>query len=97
MNKLKHYLKRIYRLSVSSQRKERIVWNDLKILHAVSNWDSGVYEKDQYIETIFQISDEKPEVFYYTVNGGNFHCWVKILEEFSDDLTTDFIYTVSSL
>ena len=43
------------RLSLSFKKQEEIVWSDLKKLHAASDWQSGVYEKEKYIETFFQI------------------------------------------
>jgi len=89
MNKLKFYLKRIYRLSVNFQKQEEIVWTDLKKLHADADWKSGIYEKEKYIETIFEISNGKAGTFYYMIYDECFHCRVKILEEFHPDLTTD--------
>lgn len=89
MNRLKFYLRRIYRLSVNFQKREEIVWSDLKKLHADAGWNSGIYENDKYIRTVFEISNEQGGVFYYSIYGGYFHCRVKILEDFPVDLTTD--------
>lgn len=89
MNKIKFYLKRIYRLSLNFRKQEEIVWNDLKKLHADANWQSGIYEKDKYIETIFKISTGKKGNFFYMIYDECFHCRVKILEEFNTDFTTD--------
>lgn len=89
MNRLKFYLRRIYRLSVNFQKREEIVWSDLKKLHADAGWNSGIYEKEKFIKTVFEISNEQGAVFYYMIYDGYFHCRVKILEDFPVDLTTD--------
>ena len=89
MKKLKFYLKQIYRLSLSFKKQEEIVWNDLKKLHADSDWKSGVHEKEKYIETFFQIGDERVERFFYMIYDGYFDCRVKILDRFPVDITSD--------
>jgi hypothetical protein len=89
MNKIKFYLKRIYRLTFSFKKQEEIVWTELKKLHADAEWKSGVYEKEKYIETIFEISNEKGGIFYYMIYDGSFHCRVKILEDYPTELTTE--------
>ena len=54
----KMYVKRMYRITRSFKRQEELVWNDLKKFHAGTDWKSGVYERERYIETIFGLSDE---------------------------------------
>ena len=89
MNKIKFYLKRIYRLSLSFKKQEALVWQELKKLHADTDWKHGVYEKEKYIETIFELGKEKGGAFYYMIYDGSFHCRVKILEDYPNELTTD--------
>ncbi len=89
MNKIKFYLKRIYRLTLSFKKQEELVWTELKKLHADAEWQSGVYEKEKYIETIFKISNEQRGAFYYMIYDGSFHCRVKILEDYPTEFTTD--------
>ncbi len=89
MNKIKFYLQQIYRLTLSFKKQEEIVWKELKKLHADSEWKSGVFEKEKYIETTFEISNERGGIFYYMIYEGSFHCRVKILEDYSTELTTD--------
>ena len=79
MSKLKSFLQRIYRLTVSYQKQEEIVWSDLKKYHTEADWPFGVYEKDKYVETTFEISDGTGEVFYHMIYDSRFHCRVKIL------------------
>ncbi|MBT3612342.1 MAG: hypothetical protein HN522_05325 [Flavobacteriales bacterium] len=95
MNKIKYYLQRIYRLSLSFKKREEIVWKELKKLHSDAEWKSGIYEKEKYIETIFEISNGKAGTFYYMIYDDSFHCRVKILEEFPSDLTTDLFILAS--
>tara|TARA_B100001758_G_scaffold247800_1_gene267342 strand:+ start:4467 stop:5006 length:540 start_codon:yes stop_codon:yes gene_type:complete len=89
MKKLKFYLIRIYRLALNFKKQEEIVWSDLKKLHSASDWQSGIYEKEKYIETFFQIGDEKGERFFYAIDDGYFDCRVQILGQFPVNLTSD--------
>jgi hypothetical protein len=93
--KIKFYLKRLYRLSLSHKKHESLVWEDLKKLHSNNNWKFGVYEKDKCIETIFQIGEEHKETFYYMVYSDCFHCRVKILDVIPPNLTTDLFVLAS--
>ena len=89
MNKIKFYLQRIYRLTLNFKKQEELVWEELKKLHADAEWKYGVYERDKYIETVFEISKEQGGIFYYMIYDGCFHCRVKILEDYPTELTTD--------
>jgi hypothetical protein len=89
MNQIKFYLKRIYRLSLSFRKQEELVWKELKTLHANADWRHGIYEKEKYIETIFELGKEKGTSFYYLIYDGSYHCRVKILEDYPTELTTD--------
>lgn len=89
MNKIKFYLRRIYRLALSYEKQEEVVWRDLKKLHADAEWKSGIYEKDKYIESIFEIGNEQAGVFHYIIYDSIFHCRVKIIDNYPLELTTD--------
>ena len=89
MKKIKRYLKQIYRLTVSHKKGEAIVWRDLKKLHSEAGWKHGIYEKEKYIETVFEIGNGNLGIFYHMIYDRNFHCRVKILEDFDDELTTE--------
>ena len=89
MNKIKFYLQRIYRLTLGFKKQEELVWKELKKLHSVADWKHGVYEKEKYIETIFEIGKEQGGAFYYMIYDGNFHCRVKIIKDYPIELTTD--------
>ena len=89
MNKIKFFLRRIYRLSLSFKKQEALVWRELKKLHTDTDWQHGVYEKEKCIETIFELGKEQGGVFYYMIHEGSFHCRVKILEHYPSELTTD--------
>ena len=89
MNKIKFYLQRIYRLALSFKKQEELVWKELKKLHADADWKHGVYEKEKYIETIFELGKEQRGAFYYMIYDGSFHCRVKILDDYPIELTTD--------
>ena len=59
----------------------------MKELHADADWQSGIYEKEKYIETTFEISEGKIATFYYMIYDGRFHCRVRILENFPNEPT----------
>jgi hypothetical protein len=88
-SQIKFYIQRIYRLSFKFNKQDNVVWKDLKKMHLRSKWDSGIYEKDRFIETIFSISETEHRKFYYMITEGFYHCKVNILNTFPVDLTTD--------
>lgn len=83
------YLRKIYRITISDKKHEEIVWNDLKKLHQDSKWRFGVFESDKHIETVFEIGEKTGATFYYMVYDGHYHCRVKVLENFSSEITTE--------
>lgn len=95
INKIKFYLKRVYRLSLSNKKHDDIVWKELKKLHADANWKSGIYENDKYIESVFNIGDNQTGTFYYMIYDGYYHCRVNILEDYDADFTTDLFILAS--
>lgn len=88
-SRFKFYIQRIYRLTFKFNKQDDVVWKDLKKMHLRSKWDSGIYEKDRFIETIFSISETEHRKFYYMITEGFYHCKVNILDTFPVDLTTD--------
>ena len=86
---------RAYRLSLTNERQESLVWQDLKKLHVEAEWRSGVYEADKYLETVFSIADEIPGVYQYWITENELHCTVKVLDGFSPELTTDVFVLAS--
>ena len=97
MRKIIAYLKRVYRLSLTFKKQEEMVWNDLKKHHEDQEYQSGVFEKDRYLESVFQISDKKSLLFFYGISENKFDCRVKILKEFDQDLTTDIFILATHL
>lgn len=87
--KLKFYLQRIYRLSLSSQKQELLVWKDFVKLHQDAGWKSGIYEKDKTIEAYFTIGIDRMGTFDYLLHDGYLYYTVKVLEDFPTELTTD--------
>ena len=89
INRIKLFIKQVYRLSRNHKKHSEIVWLDLKKLHIDAGLKHGVYEKDRYIETMFEIQKGHGAAFYYMVYENYFHCRVKVLEDFPEELTTD--------
>jgi hypothetical protein len=95
--KIKYYLKRIYRISLSFEKQEKLVWNDLKKFHAGTDWKSGVFEKEKYVETVFRLDEKRSGIFYYMIYDGRYHCRVKVLENYPEELTTDIFILAAHL
>ena len=89
IERLFFYLEKIYRITISHKKYEEIVWSDLKKLLKDSGWRYGVFESDKHIEIVFEIAENTGATFYYMVYGGHYHCRVKVLENFSYEITTD--------
>lgn len=95
LNKIKRFLSRAYRLSLRQEKWEQIVWEDLKRVHDRAEWSCGVYEMKRSIETVFTINDSQALTFYYMIYDSDFHCRVKILEDYPVELTTDLFVLAS--
>jgi len=89
MKNLQALIKRMYRLSLGYKNQNKAVWEDLKKLMTIENWQFGVFEHDKTIEAMFQIAEEQLRTFYYMIYAGQLHSRVKILDGFPTDLTTD--------
>jgi hypothetical protein len=97
VDKIKMYLKRIYRITRSFEKQEELVWQDMKKLHASTDWRSGVFEKRRYIETVFTMAKREYATFYYMLYDGRYHCRVKLLKNFPDELATDVFILASHM
>jgi hypothetical protein len=93
--KIQLVLQRIINVNLSAEKQELIVWNSLKKLHRDAEWRSGVYEKEKYIESIFEISEGISGTFYYVIYDYMFHCRVKVLKKFPAELTTEIFVLAS--
>ncbi len=89
VNNIKRLIKQVYRLSRNHKKHSEIVWSDLKRVYIDSNLKHGVYEKEKYIEALFEIQTGHGAAFYYLVYENYFHCRVRVLEDFPEELTTD--------
>lgn len=89
MYKVVFFLKRVYLLALSFNKQEEAVWKELKKLHTDAEWKSGIYEKEKYIETFFEISKGEISSYYYMIYDLCYHCRVKILDNFPPELTSE--------
>jgi len=89
IGRLFNYFRKIYRITISYKKYEATVWSDLKELFKDSKWQYGIYENDKHIEAKFEIGEQTGATFYYMVYDGQYHCRVKVLDNFSADITTD--------
>jgi len=87
--KVKKYLKRVYRLSLSPAKREVVVWRDLKKLFAILKLRHGVFESSKHIEVGFGVEEGKGVPFFYSVDDGDFKCFVRVAEDFAEELTSD--------
>jgi hypothetical protein len=89
LRRLFFYFQKVYRITISYKKYEEIVWSDLKKLHNDANWRYGVFESDKRIEAVFEIGDKIGTTYYYMVYDGQYHCRVKVIENFDPELTTE--------
>lgn len=89
LNNLNYFFKKVYRVIISSEKQQEIVWKDLINLHKHYKWKSGVFENDKYIETTFNLSSDTYANFYYMIYDGHYHCKVNILQSYPPELTSD--------
>ena len=89
------YLKRIYRISISRNKHEKVVWNKLIKLHKKKSWSYGIYEIANYVETVFELMPNIQVAYYYMIYQGSFHCRVKVLQEYRPELATDLFILAS--
>lgn len=87
-NGFAYTLIRIFRIMKSPEKRVSQVWNDLKELHIKEDWRHGIYEKERFIETGFDIGNMVLR-FYYSVDESFFHCRAKVLEDYPVDMTSD--------
>lgn len=88
-NRIRFYLNRLYRVSVSFKKQEELVWKDIKKIHQESEWRFGIYERERYVETAFSITDDYHEKYYYMLHDNHYQCRVRFMHQFPSDLTTD--------
>ena len=87
--KVKQYLKKIYRLLLSPAKREAVVWKDLKKLFVALDLRHGVFESDRHIETGFKMDEDNGAWFFYRLRDGDFECFVRVIEDFPEELTSD--------
>jgi len=89
MKKLFYFLKRVYHLTLSEEKHEEIVWNRLKKLFAEKDWNHGIYEKEKYVETVFEIGENHSSTFYYFIYDRSFQCRTYFLNDYPIELTSE--------
>jgi hypothetical protein len=77
------------------KKQEAIVWKEMKNLHLISEWRSGIFENEKYIESFFTISDGQAARYFYMLYDGSYHCRVKVLESFPIEATTEIFVLAS--
>lgn len=89
MSKFSNWISRIYRSSLSYSKQRQMVWKDLKMFFVQSEFHHGVYEKDKFIETGFEIDENRSLRFMFYIYEGDLCCCAEIWSNFPAELTTD--------
>jgi len=89
MKYLIHYLKVAFKLARYHDQQEELVWHDLKQYHKVQGYNSGVFEQEKTIESVFRISDTKSLKFTYYVQSGKLHYTSLILDKYDPDIASE--------
>jgi hypothetical protein len=89
MKYLFHYLKVAFTLARYHDQQEELVWQDLKEYHKVQGYNSGVFEQEKTIESVFSISDTKSLKFTYYTQRGTLHFSSLILGQYDPDIASE--------
>lgn len=65
------------------------VWEELTRLHRNRSWRFGVFESENYVESIFHISEDTDEFYRYLLYAQQLHFDVRVLNSFPPEITTD--------
>ena len=95
LQKIVYALRRAYRITIDFRSPEDVFWKDLKRYHSDANYNSGIFEKEKTIETIFGISKDLSAKYYFQVDDGFFYCRVNVLQDFQGELTPDLFILAS--
>ncbi len=90
INQILNYFKRIYLLSLSADKQDKMAWKQLKKVHLDAGWKSGIYESEMQIVTSFEIGNDSSAKFGYSIENREYHCRVNIVENYSPEMTTYF-------
>lgn len=93
--RVRNYLRTLYRISSDHRKFNRIVWKDLNQLHKNANWKYGIFESEKYVETVFEIGPDEFQKYFYMIYDGQFHCRVKVLDNFSPDFASELFILAS--
>lgn len=96
-NRFKVFLKKVYRLCLSQQNQEQVVWNDLIALHKKENWNYSLHENTRCLESIIPVTDTTFNRFFYIISNNKFHCRVKVLPDFPEEITTEIFILASHI
>lgn len=65
------------------------VWDELTRLHRNRNWRFSVFESENYVESIFHITEDTDEFYRYLLYDQQLHFDVRVLHSFPQEITTD--------
>jgi hypothetical protein len=87
--KIKYTLQRIYRVCLPFEKRQRMVWKDLKKLCVESGWKYGTYEEDKFVEMQFELANDRYAKHYYFVLPDRLSCRVKVVDEYEHEKALD--------
>ncbi|MCO5264216.1 MAG: hypothetical protein M9901_15180 [Lentimicrobium sp.] len=94
MNRIAHYLRMCYRLTLNADKQEEALWKELKKFHLLQDYPSGIYEKEKVISTTLKLSDSYSEAFNYSIIYGHYYCSVRLIRHYPEELSPEiFILT----
>jgi hypothetical protein len=94
MNRLAHYLRMCYLLTLNADKQEEALWKEMKKFHLLQDYHSGIYEKQRTISTTFKLSDNESEAFSYSLAFGHYYCNVRLIHNYPEELSPEiFILT----
>ncbi len=94
MNRLAHYLRMCYRLTLNADKQEEALWKEMKKFHLRQDYPSGIYEKEKTISATLKLTEYKSETFSYSLVFGQYYCNVRLIRSYPEELSPEiFILT----
>lgn len=87
-------IRKIYRVLHVEKRSE-IVWLELIKFHKEEKWNFGQFDKEKYIQTVFNVEDNLGIKFTYQVRNDKLEFQSLILSSFDKERTSDVLILAS--
>jgi hypothetical protein len=89
LKKLKIWFRNLYRLQLKAEKKDDIVWKELKKYFNGTDLNVGIHDKNRYIELSFSNNNKGSLDFVHFVDSGLLRSVAYIVYDYPVELTSD--------